>query len=335
METHARYFLIGIFSLLVTAGLITFVLWLGKLQLGKEYQEYDVRFHESVAGLAVGGAVQFHGIQIGEVRKLSLDPVDPREISVIVRVTANAPVKTDTKAQLSYTGLTGVAVIELFDGTPEAQLLREADTSAAPRIKAVSSSLSKLLDGSSGAVSGAQEVMARAAKLLSDANIARVSQLLDDLQILGTNVNKDYPQLRAALADARALEQRLSRAAERADSLLAQVQQGIASNAAPSGSDQAIGDQANRNLFAEARGAIAAMRDAAASVQSFANVGAGAVTEIDSRQLNAEMLKLIKELRLASTQLERVTRRFDQAPVEYLMGSEALPVYSPKAQDKR
>jgi hypothetical protein len=30
-----------------------------------------------------------------------------------------------------------------------------------------------------------------------------------------------------------------------------------------------------------------------------------------------------------------VTRRFDQAPVEYLMGSEALPVYSPKAQDKR
>jgi phospholipid/cholesterol/gamma-HCH transport system substrate-binding protein len=330
METHARYFLIGIFSLLVTAGLISFVLWLGKLQLGKEYQEYDVRFHESVAGLAIGGAVQFHGIQIGEVRKLSLDPVDPREISVIVRVTANAPVKTDTKAQLSYTGLTGVAVIELFDGTPLAQLLREADTSAAPRIKAVSSSLSKLLDGSSGAVSGAQEVMARAAKLLSDANIARVSQLLDDLQILGTNVNQDYPQLRAALADARALEQRLSRTAARADSLLAQVQQGISSSAAQSGNDPD-----NRNLFSEARVAITAMRDAATSVQNFASVGTGAMTEIDSRTLNAEMLKLIKELTLASSQLERMTRRFDQAPLEYLKGSEALPVYSPARQDRK
>ena len=85
METHARYFLIGAFSLIVTLVLVFFVLWLGKLQLRQAYQDYDIRFHESVSGLAVGASVQFHGLQVGEVRKLSLDPNDPREISVIVR----------------------------------------------------------------------------------------------------------------------------------------------------------------------------------------------------------------------------------------------------------
>ena len=34
METHARYFLIGLFSLVVTLALILFVLWLGKMQRG-------------------------------------------------------------------------------------------------------------------------------------------------------------------------------------------------------------------------------------------------------------------------------------------------------------
>ncbi len=325
METHARYFLIGTFSLVATAGLLFFVLWLGKLQLGKEYQEYDVRFHESVAGLAVGGGVHFHGIQIGEVRKLSLDPTDPREISVIVRVSASAPVKTDTKAQLSYTGLTGVAVIELFDGTPQAKLLREIDLSPAPRINSVQSSLSQLLDGGSGAVNGAQEVMARAAKLLSDANIARVSNVLDSLQTLGTNIQKDYPQLQAALADARALELRLSKAAERAEGLFAQVQRGMdAKNGSPDG-----------DLFMQMRTAIKDVSDAATSVQAFAASGSGTLKDIDSRGLNTELLTLLEELSRASANLTRVTQRFDQAPIHYLMGGDELPSYTPTPSEKK
>jgi phospholipid/cholesterol/gamma-HCH transport system substrate-binding protein len=107
METHARFFLIGVFSLLVSAGLIVFVLWLGKLHLDRDYQDYEIRFRESVTGLSVGGIVQYQGVQIGEVRKLRLDPRDPREVRVLVRVAAASPVKTDTQAQLSYTGLTG------------------------------------------------------------------------------------------------------------------------------------------------------------------------------------------------------------------------------------
>jgi phospholipid/cholesterol/gamma-HCH transport system substrate-binding protein len=85
METHARYLLVGISSLIVTAILIIFVLWLGKLEFNRAFQDYDVRFHESVSGLAIGASVQLNGIQVGQVKQLGLDPNNPAEVSAIVR----------------------------------------------------------------------------------------------------------------------------------------------------------------------------------------------------------------------------------------------------------
>ncbi len=320
METHARFFLIGVFSLVVTVALILFVLWLGRMQLDREYQNYDVRFHESVAGLAVGGIVQFHGIQIGEVRKLSLDPDDPREVSVRVRVSASAPIKTDTRAQLSYTGLTGVAVVELFGGTPEAKLLREVDLRPAPHIDTVPSTLSQLMSGGSGAMHSAQEVMARVAEVLSDDNIHRVSALLDNLQVVSEGIKSDYPSLRAALADARTLERRLSSAAERADRILAQVEAGL----------RAPSSEGDRNLFEEARVAVTDIKQAALAIEAFAEKGSTAVDGLDA-QARTELAATLQALQQTSENLARITRRFDQAPADYLLGAEALPVYTPKA----
>jgi phospholipid/cholesterol/gamma-HCH transport system substrate-binding protein len=320
VETHARFFLIGVFSLVVTVALILFVLWLGRMQLDREYQNYDVRFHESVAGLAVGGIVQFHGIQIGEVRKLSLDPDDPREVSVRVRVSASAPIKTDTRAQLSYTGLTGVAVVELFGGTPEAKLLREVDLRPAPHIDTVPSTLSQLMSGGSGAMHSAQEVMARVAEVLSDDNIHRVSALLDNLQVVSEGIKSDYPSLRAALADARTLERRLSSAAERADRILAQVEAGL----------RAPSSEGDRNLFEEARVAVTDIKQAALAIEAFAEKGSTAVDGLDA-QARTELAATLQALQQTSENLARITRRFDQAPADYLLGAEALPVYTPKA----
>jgi phospholipid/cholesterol/gamma-HCH transport system substrate-binding protein len=319
METHARFFLIGLFSLVVTIALILFVLWLGKLQLDREYQEYDVRFHESVTGLSVGGLVQYHGIQVGEVRKLSLDPNDPREVRVRVRVAAATPIKTDTRAQLSYTGLTGVAVVEMFGGTPEAKLLREADTRAVPEIDTVPSTLSQLMSGGSGAMHSAQEVLARIAEVLSDENIGRVSTTLDNLAAISDEVKQDYPELRKALADARALEQRLSSAAQRADALLATLQQQL---------EGEPGD-AQDDLMRQVRDAVAEIRTAARDVDHFAAAGKATFNSLDARS-GTELAATLKALQQASENLVNITQKFDQGPADYLLGGESLPIYTPE-----
>jgi phospholipid/cholesterol/gamma-HCH transport system substrate-binding protein len=317
METHARFFLIGLFSLVVTVVLVLFVLWLGKLQLDREYQEYDVRFHESVTGLSVGGLVQYHGIQVGEVRKLSLDPKDPREVRVRIRVGADTPIKTDTKAQLSYTGLTGVAVVEMFGGTPDAKLLREVDPEHTPEIDTMPSTLSQLMSGGSGAMHSAQEVMARIAEVLNDENIARVSTLLDNLAEVSDEVKSDYPALRDALGEARALEQRLASAAQRADDLLAQLQQDV------------VPKDGQPGLIAEARTAVADIRAAAREVDAFAKAGQSTFGSLDTQARN-ELAATLQSLQVASENLARITQRFDEHPADYVLGGESLPVYTPE-----
>jgi phospholipid/cholesterol/gamma-HCH transport system substrate-binding protein len=323
METHARYFLVGLFSLAVTAGLIVFVLWLGKLQLDRDYQNYEIRFRESVTGLSVGGIVQYQGVQVGEVRKLSLDPEDPRVVRALVRVAAATPVKTDTQAQLSYTGLTGVAVVELFGGTPEAVALREADGRSTPAIDAIPSSLSQLVSGGRGAVHSAEQVLARIDTMLDDRNLERVSNLLANLESISASIVDDYPGFRAALSDARVLERRLDTAVRRADDLLSQMQRQFGT---------APGD-ASGGMFGEMRAAIADVRSAAAAFARFSDSGERAMSGVDGAA-RAELVSTLQALQHASESLARITLRFDQAPVDYLRGAQTLPVYSPEGEAK-
>ena len=321
METHARYFVIGVFSLIVTLGLILFALWLGKLQLDRDYQEYDVRFHESVTGLSIGGVVQYQGVQVGEVRKLGLDEQDPREVSVRIRVAAATPIKTDTQAQLAYTGLTGVAVVELFGGSPEAPLLRVADDSAEPRIIAVPSSLSQLMSGGSGAMRSVEATLGRIDQVLNDENQARVSRLLENLESLSRSARDDYPELRAALGDARTVERHLATSLQRADSLLAQMQKAFSARAG----------EADGDLFEQLRSGIADIRTAASAIRQFASAGEQAASGLD-QTARLELVATLNALQETSENLARVTRRFDAAPMEYLMGAETLPIYTSDAE---
>ena len=203
METHARYFLIGVFSLAIMATLLLFALWLGKLELGKDYQEYDIRFKESVAGLAKGGLVQFQGVQVGEVRKLKLDPIDPRVVIVRVRMNEQTPIKTDTKAQLSFTGLTGVAVIELIGGTPGAKMLRDVEPGKeVPVIASIPSTLTQLMVDGTGVLEKAQELMVRVTGVFSDENTARISGMLENFEAISGMAKNDYPRLPGAINEA-------------------------------------------------------------------------------------------------------------------------------------
>lgn len=323
METHARYLLVGLFSVVVTVALIVFVLWLGKLQLDREYREYDVRFHESVTGLSVGGLVQYHGIQVGEVRRLSLDPKDPREVRVRIRVGADTPIKTDTRAQLSYTGLTGVAVVEMFGGTPEAKRLHEVDTREIPEIESVPSTLSELMSGGSGAMHSAQEVMARIAEVLSDDNIKRVSATLDHLSAVSGNLRDDYPEVRASLADLRTLEQKLAKAADRTNELLAAVQSGLES-----------GPGQEQNMMADLRQTIDDIQTAAQSLKRVSDTGDRALNGLDA-QARGDLAETLAALRETSENLARISRDFERAPAGYLLHGDALPVYQPQSEPKQ
>src|SRR5512142_1449768 len=174
METRASYVLIGAFTLLAFLSAFSFVLWIGKLSLEREWDYYDIVFKEAVTGLTVGGAVQYNGVQVGEVRKLSLAPNDPRQVIAHVRLNGDTPVKTDTRARLTLLGITGVTVIQLSGGTPGAARLVAKSGEAAPRIIADESALQSLLASGQDIAISANDVLLRVGKLLSEENMQHV-----------------------------------------------------------------------------------------------------------------------------------------------------------------
>jgi phospholipid/cholesterol/gamma-HCH transport system substrate-binding protein len=120
METRANYALIGVFTLAVIAAAFEFVIWFSGAEKPGGRTPYKIIFTGSISGLKDGGDVLFNGVRVGTVTKSDYFPQDPSRVYALIEVDAKVPVRTDTKARLVYTGITGVASVELTGGAIDA-----------------------------------------------------------------------------------------------------------------------------------------------------------------------------------------------------------------------
>lgn len=126
METKARYFLVGLFALVVIAGAFGFVYWLQTIGGLGERLVYRVRFERTVSGLRVGSAVLFNGVRVGEVTGLELDPDRPAQVTATIAVQQATPVRGDTRVEIDVQGLMGSPSLSLQGGSPAAARLNTA-----------------------------------------------------------------------------------------------------------------------------------------------------------------------------------------------------------------
>jgi phospholipid/cholesterol/gamma-HCH transport system substrate-binding protein len=120
METRANYALIGVFTLAVIASAFGFVMWFSGGENPGGRKTYKVVFTGSVSGLLRGAPVLFNGVRVGDVTKIDFSPQDPSHVYALVDIDARVPIRTDTKARLEATGLTGVASVAFSGGTDSA-----------------------------------------------------------------------------------------------------------------------------------------------------------------------------------------------------------------------
>lgn len=116
METKANYVAVGAFTVLVFAAAFAFVYWVARVDTGGQSARLDVVIEGSVTGLAVGSVVKFNGIDVGKVTALGFDPQNPRVVIAQSLVRRDLPITAETNAVLSFTGLTGIAHIEMEGG---------------------------------------------------------------------------------------------------------------------------------------------------------------------------------------------------------------------------
>ena len=310
METRANHVLIGLFTILVTLLGVFFALWAANYASNRDWDEYDVIFTEAVTGLGTGGIVQYNGINVGEVRRLSLDPQDPRKVIARIRLAADTPVKIDTKAKLAFIGLTGVAQIQLSGGLPESPRLLPTRDRKVPVIPTQPSALQNIAEA-------ANDIVERLRTVLSDQNIERISGTLDDVHQVTSTIaaqKEDVAGLIRNLRDATAqLNITLGKAQGSLDTIDKQVVQNLPELMAKLDRTLATLESAAKN----ANGVIADNREA---VASFSQNGL------------AQVGPTLAELRELMRDLRRVTSRLDRNPGGYVTGRNRPEEFDPDAK---
>lgn len=316
METRASYVLIGGFAFGAMVLALLFVLWLAKSSLDREFDEYDIVFTEAVTGLSVAGAVQYNGIQIGAVKKLSLDPRDPRRVIAHVRVAAGTPVKADTRAKLTFTGLTGVAIIQLTDGTPQSPPLVAKEGEAWPTIVADDSALQKLMVSSEDMLANMTESVARLSQLLSEDNLAHVSDTLAHIDTVTGELAEGRGDLGSAIRNLSDASATLKTTLARADALVAKLDAATAS----AGS---LIDGDGRAAVVELRETLAAVHRLAASADAMLAGNREAVDNLGSQGLT-QVAPMLIEMRETLARLNALTARLERDPAGFLLGRDRV-----------
>ncbi len=84
--------------------------------------EYLAAFSD-VSGLGEGAQVRYAGLAVGRVRRVAIDPADPRRVLVTLRVAAGTPVRASTRAAVVAAGGRPASYVNLRPGAPDAPAL--------------------------------------------------------------------------------------------------------------------------------------------------------------------------------------------------------------------
>ena len=305
METRANHVLIGLFTLIVATLAVLFALWAAKYSSDKNYNEYDVVFHEAVTGLSRGGIVQYNGIAVGEVAEMHLDDKDPNRVIVRIRVAADTPIKTDTQAKLAVIGLTGVLQIQLSGGTPGAKRLVAKEGEKVPVIEAKESALSKLLNSTEDIATTATDILLRLNRMLSEDNVRRITMTLDHLETITGTVATQKQDIAELLRNARGASEKLDQALAQGNHLMSSLDQNLVSQLPPL---VAKLDKSLINLESLTRNSDALIRENHEAISDFGNQG---LTQIGPA---------LEDLRRLIRQLNHVTSRIEQNPAGFVLG---------------
>jgi len=210
MEKNANYAMVGLSALILSIGLVIFIVWLARWQFRQENDLYDILFQGPVRGLNQGGEVHFNGIKVGEVTRIALDRTNPSRVIARARVTSDVPIRVDSYATLEPQGITGVNYIQITAGTPSKPLLKDTvPDDKIPIIRSQRSTLSDLLEGGGTVLTRTIEALDRVNRVLSDQNIKNFSAAVSDAQA----VTAEFRERKAIIADAQSALQRIDEAA--------------------------------------------------------------------------------------------------------------------------
>jgi phospholipid/cholesterol/gamma-HCH transport system substrate-binding protein len=308
MEPHARNMLVGGFVLVLVAGLVGFVIWLGKFQLEQQYAYYRIYFTGSVTGLNEGSNVRLQGVPVGTVKGIRIDPQNVQRIEVVIQVAKDTPIKQDAEASLGMQGITGIAYIQIHPGKQESPVLIAQAGQDMPEIPSRASRIEQILES-------IPAVMVRIEKFLSDENQKSVTDTLQNVaKLTGTLADHSEDFVKLASDGAKTMQE-LSQAARSAKGLTDDVRKELA------------------ELSPDIRKAVKEVPPTIEEVRAAAAAGKAMATQLDEmiaenrgpiRDFSAvglyDLTQLVQDMRALVSTLNRVSERMEANPSRFLFG---------------
>lgn len=303
METKVSYVVVGLFVLLLGAALVAGVLWLAAgANYAKAYDTYVAYMSESVSGLNLNAPVKYRGVDVGRVRRISLDPADPERVRLELAVEQGTPIKTDTVAVLRSQGLTGLAYVELSGGSRAAPPLRARKGERYPVIGSGPSLLARL--------------------------DTAVTQLLTNLNLASENVNALLDEdnrraFRRTLADVEAMMQILIAQKASMTTAIKGAAHTMENSARVSAQLAQLLRRIGRSADAVQKMAAQTVRTNIVARQALESVRGGA--RHFTQQSLPELQRTLAEVRAAAASIRRVSEQVQRDPGVLLRGKPSPP----------
>ncbi len=181
MYNKINYTVVGIFVLLLSAGMIWFAFWLARWGLQDEYDVYKIEIHESVSGLSKDASVKIRGVDVGRVQSIRINPENIEAVEIFLEIKKGTPIKEDMVAHTQMFGVTGLLSIEIDGGTNEAKTLTPTKTYI-PIIQTKTSYVTRISDSIGDIADSLSEFLVQTKKLISDKNIQAIENTLDHVE---------------------------------------------------------------------------------------------------------------------------------------------------------
>jgi len=302
MGSKVNYTAVGLFVILLGLFLIVVALWLTSMKHDQVTVTYVTYVSDDVSGLSREAAVRYNGVKVGYVDSLDLNPNDPQQVRIVLKVDKGTPVLTSTYVTLTSQGITGLNFISLQAKTPHAPMLKKLPGEKYPVIPSEPSLLVKLSTALQSVSSTMTALSARVKEVLSYNNQVMVTQTLKNVEKItqsvaenSSNISDTMKSAKVLFANSAKASNSLPKMADELHSALAAVKQ-MATEFSNTG-----------------RSMNGAMREAKTTVQNI------------SQQLLPSTQTLMMKLNVIASHLERVSSDMVSNPSVLVRGKVPSP----------
>ncbi len=302
MKGKTNYVLMGLFVLALSFAFIAVILWLSAGGSGRAHTDYLVFMRESVAGLSRDSTVTYHGVEVGRVREIGLDPLRSGEVRLLLQIDDRTAVREDTVAMLETQGLTGLAFVNLTGGSADSPLLVARPGQSYPVIESRRSTWGRLDRSVEEMLSNLNDVAELLKMLLSDENRQSFTRTLAQLDALTAALSGRSDELTGALEDLAAATRHTREASAGLPGLIAQLERAASALERMADEIRATGMTVDRVVRARDR-----------DLQRFTG------------EALPEAAAMINEMRRAAENLRRFSAQLERDPAVLLRGRPPRP----------